>query len=67
MSGEILDVERVETGTAAVTAVLERISKARITGDVSAGVLEYGQSVKSRAVDAKVKGTAQGQPKKKRR
>jgi formylglycine-generating enzyme required for sulfatase activity/TolB-like protein len=64
VSGEILDVERIETGTATVTAVLERISQARITGEVNAGAIEYGQSVKSRAVDAKVKATAQGRPKK---
>lgn len=64
VSGEILDIERVETGTATVTAVVEKISKATITGESSPGAIEYGQSVKSRAVDAKVKATAQGQPKK---
>lgn len=62
VSGEILDVERVETGTATVTAVLDKISKARITGESSPGAIEYGQSARSQVVDAKVKPPAQSQP-----
>lgn len=63
VSGEILDVERIEVGTVAIISVLEKISKARITGEASPGAIEYGQFVKSRVAQAaKAKATAQSQP-----
>lgn len=46
-TGEVLDVERIETGTLKITEVRQKICKAIIIEESSAGSINYGQMVKS--------------------
>lgn len=46
-TGEVLDVERIETGTIVITMVMQKISKAKIEEELSPGSINYGQLVKS--------------------
>lgn len=46
-TGEVLDVERIETGTIKITKVRKKICKAKIMDEVSPGSVDYGQLVKS--------------------
>ncbi len=46
-TGEVLDVERIETGLVTITEVRKKICKARIEEEKNPGSIEYGQLVKS--------------------
>jgi len=46
-TGEVLDVERIETGEIQVSSVTDKIAKATIIKEESTGAIEYGQMVKS--------------------
>jgi TolB-like protein len=46
-TGEVLDVERIETGLVTITEVRNKICKARIEEEKSPGSIQYGQLVKS--------------------
>lgn len=46
-TGQILDVERIETGTIRITRVMKKISNAKIEEESSPGSINYGQLVKS--------------------
>ncbi len=46
-TGEVLDVERIETGLVTITEVRKKICKARIDEEKNPGSIEYGQLVKS--------------------
>jgi TolB-like protein len=46
-TGEVLDVERIQTGTVTIDNVMQKISTARIDEEDSAGSINYGQLVKS--------------------
>lgn len=46
-TGQILDVEKIETGVIEITGVNEKIAKANIIREKFPGAIEYGQRVKS--------------------
>ena len=46
-TGEVLDVERIETGTVTITSVMQKICNAQIDEETSPGSVNYGQLVKS--------------------
>ncbi len=46
-TGEVLDVERIQTGIISITSVMQKICKATITEETSPGSINYGQLVKS--------------------
>lgn len=46
-TGEVLDVERIQTGTVTITEIMQKICKAQIDEEVSPGSVDYGQLVKS--------------------
>ena len=47
ITGEVLDVERVETGTISIHKASEKYAEGTILSETSAGAIEYGQRVKS--------------------
>jgi TolB-like protein len=47
ITGAVLDVERVETGTILIHEVNEKYAEGTILSETSAGAIEYGQRVKS--------------------
>jgi len=46
-TGEVLEVERIKTGTISITEVRKKICKANIDEENSPGSIDYGQMVKS--------------------
>ncbi|MBU1565966.1 MAG: hypothetical protein KJ630_10100 [Proteobacteria bacterium] len=46
-TGEVLDVERIETGKVTITSIAQKISTARIDEEASPGSVNYSQQVKS--------------------
>lgn len=46
-TGEVLDVERIETGVVSITQVLKNICTAKIVSETTPGSIDYGQLVKS--------------------
>jgi len=46
-TGEVLDVERIHTGTVTITNVMQKICTASIDEETSPGAINYGQMVKS--------------------
>lgn len=46
-TGQVLDVERIETGAVRITRVMKKISSAKIEEETSPGSINYGQLVKS--------------------
>ncbi len=46
-TGEVLDVERIQTGIISIASVMQKICKATITKETSPGSINYGQLVKS--------------------
>ena len=52
-TGEVLDVEKIETGTITITEVRKNICKAKIDEEASPGSINYGQLVKSLSDNSK--------------
>ncbi len=49
-TGEILDVERIETGRVALNNILDKISEAEIVEETEPGAIDYGQMVYSASI-----------------
>jgi len=56
-TGEVLDVETIETGRLTITRVRDKIAEAKITSEESPGAIEYGQMVSSVVKPQKVQST----------
>lgn len=53
-TGEVLDVERIQTGTVTITDVMQKICTAKIDAEDSPDAINYGQLVKS-MIDTRAK------------
>ena len=51
-TGEVLDVERIETGHVVLRNILDKISEAEIVKETAPGAIDYGQMVYSAGVPA---------------
>jgi hypothetical protein len=56
-TGEVLDVERIETGEVKISSITNKISKAKIIKEKAPNSIEYGQMVKSIPDQTKAKTT----------
>lgn len=54
-TGEVLDVERIRTGTITITNVMQKICKAQINEESGPAAIKYGQMVKSLIEDKTVR------------